>query len=150
MSGLKYALVNSEGEIQGTVLLDTGDTLDGTVDPYTNYTYHEIDFQKNVDNLNTPWYWNGTGWAERATRPDEHHQWTNGQWVNNFTSVMEWVRAARKNQLKNSDWTQLPDAPLTETQKQAWQTFRQQLRDLPANIPDNTLAGEIVWPDPPL
>jgi hypothetical protein len=49
-----------------------------------------------------------------------------------------WVelRIMRDQLLSNSDWTQIPDAPLTETQKTAWQTYRQQLRDLPENIQD--------------
>lgn len=31
--------------------------------------------------------------------------------------------------LWGSDWTQLPDAPLTAEQKQAWAEYRQELRD---------------------
>lgn len=46
------------------------------------------------------------------------------------------LRMMRDQLLSNSDWTQIPDAPLTETQKTAWQTYRQQLRDLPENIQD--------------
>ena len=45
-------------------------------------------------------------------------------------------RNLRDYRLKESDWTQIPDAPLTETQKTSWQTYRQQLRDLPENIQD--------------
>lgn len=36
----------------------------------------------------------------------------------------------RREDLTNSDWTQLPDADLTETQLQAWRLYRQQLRDI--------------------
>ena len=46
------------------------------------------------------------------------------------------LRIMRDQLLSNSDWTQIPDAPLTETQKTTWQTYRQQLRDLPENIQD--------------
>lgn len=46
------------------------------------------------------------------------------------------LRIMRDQLLSNCDWTQIPDAPLTETQKVAWQTYRQQLRDLPENIQD--------------
>jgi hypothetical protein len=46
------------------------------------------------------------------------------------------LRMMRDQLLSNSDWTQIPDAPLTETQKTTWQTYRQQLRDLPENIQD--------------
>ena len=41
------------------------------------------------------------------------------------------VRAERDALLTASDWTVLPDAPLTTTQKTAWKTYRQTLLDLP-------------------
>lgn len=31
--------------------------------------------------------------------------------------------------LRDSDWSQLPDVPLTAEQKQAWADYRQELRD---------------------
>jgi hypothetical protein len=46
----------------------------------------------------------------------------------------EELRDLRNQRLTQSDWTQVYDAPLTELQKTAWQTYRQQLRDLPENI----------------
>lgn len=51
---------------------------------------------------------------------------------------------ARKRMfLQQSDWTQLPDVPLTEEQKTAWATYRQALRDLP-DLPD------VAFPNPPV
>jgi hypothetical protein len=47
----------------------------------------------------------------------------------------------RNHLLTTSDWTQLPDSPLTEEQKQAWREYRQLLRDLPDN--------NWNWPVPP-
>lgn len=56
------------------------------------------------------------------------------------------VRAARNSLLDLCDWTQLPDAPLTEEQKQAWAEYRQALRDVPeqAGFPDT-----VIWPFAP-
>lgn len=45
-------------------------------------------------------------------------------------------RKIRNYKLSQSDWTQFPDSPLTEDQKNAWQEYRQALRDLPENITD--------------
>lgn len=45
--------------------------------------------------------------------------------------LAEKIRADRKDLLIESDWTQLPDAPLDEAQKTAWKVYRQMLRDLP-------------------
>jgi hypothetical protein len=48
--------------------------------------------------------------------------------------------------LADSDWTQSPDSPLSDTDKTAWATYRQQLRDFPATW---TPAETADFPDPP-
>jgi hypothetical protein len=53
------------------------------------------------------------------------------------------VRLIRNDMLVQSDWTQLPDAPVDQA---AWAVYRQELRDLPANTED---PSEVVWPKPP-
>jgi len=55
------------------------------------------------------------------------------------------VRAIRTQKLADSDWTQLPDAPLTDDQKTTWRTYRQALRDITTQ-PDPT---NIAWPAEP-
>jgi len=56
------------------------------------------------------------------------------------------MRAQRNRRLAASDWTQTLDAPLTDEQRAAWATYRQQLRDAPA-----TWEPGPTWdaPDPP-
>lgn len=51
------------------------------------------------------------------------------------------LRAERDRRLAASDWTQLPDAPLSDEQKAAWAVYRQALRDM------TETAGD--WPEPP-
>lgn len=41
------------------------------------------------------------------------------------------ARASRNALLAASDWTQMPDAPLSAPQRAAWATYRQALRDWP-------------------
>mgnify|MGYP003124883964 CR=1 FL=1 len=36
----------------------------------------------------------------------------------------------RETQLYKTDWTQLPDSPLTDEKKAEWSTFRQAWRDI--------------------
>ena len=60
-----------------------------------------------------------------------------------YERQMRWHRDAF---LKNSDWTQANDSPLTAEQKQAWATYRQALRDFPATW---TPAETADFPDPP-
>jgi hypothetical protein len=49
----------------------------------------------------------------------------------NATDEQKWeqIKNWRNAQLAASDWTQLPDAPVDRA---AWATYRQALRDLPA------------------
>ena len=50
----------------------------------------------------------------------------------------------RRNFLLNqSDWTQVPDSPLSESDKIAWRAYRQELRDLPLTTAN---AHAVVWP----
>ena len=58
------------------------------------------------------------------------------------------ARAERNGLLSVSDWAVMPDSPLSDSDKTAWQTYRQALRDLPdhANWPD-LAAGD--WPTKP-
>lgn len=44
------------------------------------------------------------------------------------------LRYYRNDVITKSDWRILEDAPITEEQKTAWETYRQYLRDLPDNI----------------
>lgn len=46
---------------------------------------------------------------------------------------MEWelLRLKRTWLLKESDWTVMPDSPLSDSKKTEWKTYRQALRDLP-------------------
>jgi len=55
---------------------------------------------------------------------------------------MDQVRLWRNVQLAHTDWTQVADAPVDA---EAWATYRQQLRDLPATI---DLENPVI-PDPP-
>ena len=56
------------------------------------------------------------------------------------------LKNRRNGYLRESDWTQGADAPLTDAQKSAWATYRQELRDLPDNTTD---PRNPVWPTKP-
>ncbi len=65
-----------------------------------------------------------------------------------LTEYSKWqiIREKRNQLLVESDWTQMPDVPLTAEQRQAWRKYRQELRDLPQTF---RKADEVVWPIPP-
>ena len=52
------------------------------------------------------------------------------------------LRDVRDGLLMKSDWTQMSDVTLDN--KAAWATYRQALRDLPANTAD---PGNPIWPE---
>ncbi len=59
------------------------------------------------------------------------------------------LRARRNELLKSTDWTQLPDSPLSQQQKTDYQVYRQELRDLPATYQDQTSIDQINFPEEP-
>ena len=62
-------------------------------------------------------------------------------------SDLRGIRSQRNNLLAQSDWTDLPNAPLTAPKKAEWQTYRQELRDYPAQSDKVSTLPE--WPTPP-
>lgn len=50
----------------------------------------------------------------------------------------------RNSILKDTDWTQLADAPLDSNQKKLYRKYRQYLRDLPEGIQKSTLDMECM------
>ena len=58
------------------------------------------------------------------------------------------LRAERDRLLRESDWTQLPDAPLTAAERAEWAAYRQALRDLPQQAADRD-PRDVAPPRPP-
>jgi hypothetical protein len=48
--------------------------------------------------------------------------------------AMDTLRSLRNMLLQNCDWTQLADVPFTDSEKNAWRTYRQNLRDFPSFV----------------
>ena len=65
------------------------------------------------------------------------------------TDLLKILRRHRAELLAYSDWTQIPDAPLSEEQVSAWKLYRQALRDLPDTHSEACLEEDIEWPLPP-
>tara|TARA_B100001996_G_scaffold277542_1_gene218087 strand:- start:258 stop:641 length:384 start_codon:yes stop_codon:yes gene_type:complete len=62
--------------------------------------------------------------------------------------LLETMRHERNLLLSKTDWTQQGDVP--EATKTKWQSYRQTLRDLPANqTPDDIRMQNITWPTKP-
>ncbi|AUW07606.1 hypothetical protein C1N51_28660 (plasmid) [Vibrio campbellii] len=56
------------------------------------------------------------------------------------------IRQRRDVLMTQTDWTQIPDAPLSPEKKEEFAAYRQALRDIPQvyNNPD-----DVIWPQKP-
>ena len=67
-------------------------------------------------------------------------------WVAQTDAQAQSITSQRNKLLYESDWTQIPNNPLTIEQQTTWATYRQQLRDIPqqSGFPYN-----VTWPVAP-
>jgi hypothetical protein len=82
---------------------------------------------------------------EITQRQAETAAWNNGA----FDRAIASLRSKRNSLLSSSDWTVLTDSPLTTTEKTAWKTYRQALRDITENLTTVAQVNTVVFPDRP-
>lgn len=63
-------------------------------------------------------------------------------------ATMATIRKKRDQLLRESDWTQVLDCPLSLAKQNEWKQYRKSLRDLPGTV-GNKKPHEIVWPRKP-
>ena len=80
-------------------------------------------------------YW---GDKEIPFTKTEEQAWTDGAAAREMTSIRE----HRDNLLTETDWMALGDVTMSD----AWKTYRQLLRDIPAS---NTTYADVTWPTKP-
>lgn len=68
------------------------------------------------------------------------------QWVRDTSVQEELVKNQRDELLYQSDWTQIPNNPLTEQKQQEWAVYRQQLRDV---TDQSGYPFDVIWPTKP-
>jgi hypothetical protein len=91
---------------------------------------------------------------EGTCKDDANHKVVNGEVVYSpivptVEDVQRLIRKQRDGILTRTDWTQVPDASLTDAKKLEWRTYRQALRDLPAQYQNETDFANVVFPNPP-
>jgi hypothetical protein len=95
--------------------------------------------QTQWEQLTDGWVASESGGVVTVTEP--------AGWLENKTNeAWEKIRKERNQLLGESDYIILADAPVDETQKQEWTTYRQALRDIPQ---DYDSPDEVVYPDKP-
>lgn len=93
----------------------------------------------------------GDNVIEGECRDDENYKVIGGELVHSpkvdtVEEVQAKIRRERSIRLSQSDWTQVPDAPVDQ---ETWRTYRQALRDLPAQYQNETDFANVVFPNPP-
>ena len=83
--------------------------------------------------------------GEIAARQAEEAAWEAGA----FDRAMVELRSKRNRDLKDSDWTQLPDTTLTNVQRQAWMQFRTELRNITDGLTTVEQVNNVDYPDKP-
>lgn len=77
-------------------------------------------------------------WTVEAASPEEVSARTSHE--------AEAIRSQRDSKLKESDWTQMPDCPLSDASKSLWAVYRQALRDITSQ---QGFPFDVVFPDEP-
>jgi len=94
----------------------------------------------NVELTEEQWQEATTGRYKLVDGVHTHNPFTQEQLDAKELSI---VKSKRNKLLKDSDWTQLPNNPLTTEKQEEWNVYRQKLRDIPKTIP-------YIFPEPPL
>ena len=151
MTVYSIAMVDSDGEIFHFY------HPSATVDPEGAYKVGETDatrihITEEVSDVSL-WmrthYWKNEAWATREDKDSTYYTWTNEAWIFDSDKFMKEVRVLRNNKLMESDWTQIPDSPLTDAKKVEWTEYRQALRDVPSNNSGSTGVDQVIWPTQP-
>lgn len=145
---IRVAFVKDDGLIQyALVPSDETQYVEGSV--IDGLTCRLFSYEENPETFLDTQYWNGTGWSNKPEKPGDYYDWASGSWSFNSERFQSAVRMERTRLLRWSDWTQMPDSPLSAAERADWAIYRQALRDFPATITTETTLEELVWPTAP-
>lgn len=115
---------------------------------------HIVYIRQEIDNkpkfMETHYYsFLSNSFVQRPEKPNRLATWENGEWVCSKETFLTLVRPERDKKLFLSDWTQMPDSPLTTEEKLQWARYRQALRDFPSTINIERSLEHLQWPPQP-
>lgn len=136
----QYSLYNEDGKILFSAIGEMDDLELGSnyvIEEYYDPNKYYIDVKNNKA-------------IEIPEQPSENHKFNykTKQWelfvpIENIEQEVKWKRNLL---LQQSDWTQIPNNPLTTEKQQEWATYRQELRDI---TNQTGYPFDVVWPVPP-
>ena len=144
------AFINSLGEIQNIVSPGAdSDYEDGQM--YGGLLAKHLPPDTDWGTAIETYIYKDGAWTTRPIRPGPFYIWTEDGWTKNTTESSANIKNIRNSKLYDSDWTQLPDVPLSDSKRQEWKIYRQALRDFPDTLDLNSInsISDVVWPTPP-
>lgn len=109
----------------------------------------EIEYSTStVAQINEVGLTEGQGIIEGDYQPNEY-KIVDGEATVRTDNVLEILRNKRNELLTQSDWTQVNDCPLSDSKKQEWATYRQELRDLPSLYQSANNIADVIFPNKP-
>ena len=149
----KYILVNNQGAV---LSVQTPTWEHQLTEGWDGDVYvKEVPASMDTHELLTDFYWNFEDSAlvnYPYAKPSTFYNWNGVDqiWEKDDTEFLRVLKSQRNILLKNSDWTQMPDSPLTTEQKADWATYRQALRDLPSTLlGTEAVIEDALWPTEP-
>lgn len=120
------------------------DSFEATKQKYPEDTFLETDSLCAPDTH----YFQNNAVVKKSEKPSTSCFWndTTFSWVENSQLKEVEIKRNRYMLLSSSDWTQLPNNPLSIEKQTAWANYRQELRDI------TTQSGypfDVVWPTKP-
>jgi hypothetical protein len=152
MTVYTIAVVNPEGDIwhwyhpTATVDPDGEEVVVGDV---TSTRVHITEQHEDLMLWVRTHYRKNNAWVERADKDSSYYTWANETWTLNSDALFSEIRTQRNQLLFESDWTQIPDSPLTNEKKAEWTEYRQELRNVPDTNSSVTDLDQVVWPTKP-
>ena len=151
MTVFAIAMVNTDGEIfhfyhPASILDHEGDCKVGQTDATRIHITEELADEGLWIRTH---YWKDGAWKTREDADTLYNTWKDESWVFDSAKFMEELRRLRNTKLYRSDWTQLGDNKLSMSKQGEWSTYRQALRDVPANNSSVTDMDKVSWPTEP-
>ena len=151
MTVFAIAMVNTDGEIfhfyhPASILDPEGDCKVGQTDATRIHITEELADEGLWIRTH---YWKDGAWKTREDADTLYNTWKDESWVFDSAKFMEELRRLRNPRHYRSDWTQLGDNKLSMSKQGEWSTYRQALRDVPANNSSVTDMDKVSWPTEP-
>jgi hypothetical protein len=150
---IKIAFTNSSTGLVDFIAVPASDTLYEEGIMYGDSIARVIPFDSNDNTVLETWHWDGTEFKTHLPQKDQYEVWDTATFSYKLdeelfykTKEME-VKQKRQQLLTATDWTDTVSASTRLENYDAWQFYRQQLRDI------TTQEGypfSIVWPSQPV